>query len=171
MSARTNRRPLLLSLSLAAALAGAPLAAAAKDLCVQDSDGGSLKFRKVASLKKPGSMVALHGLLVLPASPERPELAGAEGPIDGGEGGEGEGVRTAPVVGTAVTLPDGSVKVGVHELGEGVPDGLSTATASLVTDVELNGSGAIDFDGDTVQDAPYAWTAIDCDTFDALVGF
>jgi hypothetical protein len=171
MSPRTTRLSRLASLALAAALCGAPLAASAKDLCVSDSDGGTLKLRKVSSLKKPGSMVALHGLLVLPASPERPELEGIEGGIEGGEGEGPPAVRTAPVVGTAVTLPDGSVKVGLHELGEGLVGGLSTATASLVTDVELNGSGAIDFDGDTVQDAPYAWTAIDCDVFDALVGF
>jgi hypothetical protein len=171
MSPRNPRLSRLVSLALAAALCGAPLAASAKDLCVSDSDGGSLKLRKVASLKKPGSMVALHGLLVLPASPARPELAGEDGPIEGGEGEGPPAVRTAPVVGTAVTMPDGTVKVGVHELGEGQVDGLSTVTASLVTDVELNGSGAIDFDGDTVQDAPYAWTALDCDTFDALVGF
>ena len=80
-------------------------------------------------------------------------------------------MRTAPVVGTAVTLPDGSVKVGIHELGEAVVGGLSTATASLVTDDELTGTGAVDFDGDTVQDVAYSWTAVDCDTVDALVGF
>jgi hypothetical protein len=166
---RTHRL-LLASLALAAALGAVPLRAAAKDLCVSDSDGGALKFRKVASLKKPGSMVALHGLLVV-TELERRLTGGVDGPVDEGGEGEGPGVRTAPVVGTAVTLPDGSVKVGIHALGEGVVGGLSTATASLVTDDELTGTGAVDFDGDTVQDVPYSWTAVDCDTVDALVGF
>ena len=164
---RTHRL-LLASFALAAALGAVPLRAAAKDLCVQDSDGGALKFRKVASLKKPGSMVALHGLLVLSVL-ERGVTEGVDGPGEGGEG-EGPGVRTAPVVGTAVTLADGSVKVGIHELGEAAVGGLSTATASLLTDDALTGTGAVDFDGDTVQDVAYSWTAVDCDTVDALVG-
>jgi hypothetical protein len=143
------------------AVAAAPFAAAAKDFCVSDSEGGMLKFRKVASLKKPGHMVALHGLLLL----TQPEARG-EG------GGEGEGaVETAPVVGTAVVLAEGVVKVGVAELGSGVPSGLGTATASLITDVLLVGTGAIDFDGDTVQDQAYSWQALDCDAFDLLAGF
>jgi hypothetical protein len=143
-----------------------PAGAQAKDYCVSDSQGGLIKFRKVSSFKKVGSMVALHGLLIAGAS------GGGEGPIEGGEGeGEGEGSRSAPIVGTAVTLPDGTVKVGVYELGSGVVAGLSTASASLITDLDLNGTGAIDFDADGVQDVVYAWQTLDCDEFDLLAGF
>jgi hypothetical protein len=137
----------------------APAGAKSKDFCVTDSFGGAIKLRKVASLKKPGSMVALHGLLI--------SLATARG-IDGPDGGgEGEGPPpsfSAPVVGTAVTLTEETVQVGVFILGTGNPADSETGSVSLITDQELNGTGAADLEGDYVQDEAYTWTAADCDT-------
>ena len=159
------RRWLLAGVFAMSALGALPIAAGAKDLCVSDSQGGLIKFRKVASLKKVGSMVALHGLLIQGA----PEARGEGNP----EGGEGEGPlpHSAPLVGTAVTVAEGVVKVGIYELGDGEVNGLSTASASLLTDLELTGGGAIDFDADGAQDVAYGWVALDCDEFDLLAGF
>jgi len=168
---RSMIRLLLVGSMVAGALGASPAGASSKDLCVLDSVGAHFKFKKVASLRKVGSMVALNGLLVFAASPEiaRPSLDG----IDGGDG-EGEGppaIDSMPVVGTAVTLADGSVKVGVHALGDAQVGGEGGAVASLITDQDFNGAGAIDSDNDGVGDAPYGWTAVDCDEFDAIAGF
>lgn len=151
----------LLGLVAAGGLAAAPAAAKSKDLCVTDSLNGAIKFSKVASLKKAGAIAALHGVLIsLPAA--------RGGGIDGGEGeGEGEGPIgsfVAPVVGTAFTEIEGTVRVGFYVLGDGVAPDSSTASASLITDEELNGSGVSDMDGDYVQSDAYSWTAADCDT-------
>ena len=149
----------LLGLVAAAGLAAAPAAAKSKDLCVTDSLNGAIKFSKVASLKKAGAIAELHGVLI-----SLPRVRG--GGIDGGEGeGEGPiGSLVAPVVGTAFTEVEGMVRVGFYVLGDGIAPDSQTASASLITDEDLNGSGVNDMDGDYVQSEAYTWTAADCDT-------
>jgi len=153
---RSTTRSALVGLFTAAALAAAS-ASGAKDLCVTDSFDGAIKFTKVSSLKKPGKIVPLHGLLVtFPMKVALRSWAPA--------GPRGVTPFTAPVVGTAATREDGSVVVGIFVLGNGGPIGSTTGSASLVTDENLQGTGVADFDGEFLQDFAYGWTAADCDT-------
>ena len=69
-----------------------------------------------------------------------------------------------PVVGTAVTRADGMILVGFVVLGQGDSASSQTATASLIVDQTLTGSGFNDMDGDFVQDGALTWAPIDCDT-------
>ncbi len=123
--------------------AGVP--AGAKDLCVQDSFNGAIIWKKVKSMKKPGSIVPLTGLLVSP--PTAPTFV-------------------APVSGTAATREDSTILVGFIVLGEGTSSSSQTGTATAIVDQTWNGSGFRDVDGDFVQDEAFTFAPIDCDSVD-----
>jgi hypothetical protein len=120
------------ALALCLALAFA-LPASAGDVCV-NAGNPTFVFKKVKSLKKPGSAVPLQGFYLLGGS--------------------------APVTGTAVVLQDGSVQFGVT-VHTTPPLGAYPFTASLEGDADFNATG--EFHGiDSGVSAPMAWTPIDC---------
>jgi hypothetical protein len=126
----------------AASLAPAAVALA-KDICVKDSDGGSFVFRKVDTLR-PGRVVRLTGVRVNPfVGPSR---------------------QVAPVDGTAVMRPDGTVTIGllVHSMGPLLSDPGSSFVVAVQTDAAFSGVGTSDFNGDFRADVAVTWTSTDC---------
>jgi hypothetical protein len=135
----TLRTALAASAWLALSLA-APLAAQARDVCLQDNSGNTWVFQKVKKFK-PTRTVALTGIYI---------AAG----------------ETFPVQGVGVLRPSGNLEVGVfvHDMSGAIFTENNFA-ASMQTTPGLEGTGGIDNDGDHQVDlANFAWSAVECDT-------
>lgn len=118
----------------------APVAASAKDVCVQD-DAGVWVFKKVKAPKKPGAIAPLHGVYI--------------------EGGD-----VAPATGTVYVQQDGQLVVGVfaHGFSPGEADVVTTnRTVTFQVDPKtFTGTGYTDVDGNGGLDTSDGWTPIDC---------
>jgi hypothetical protein len=135
----------LASLAVLATLAlllGAPVSTLAKDICLVDTPGNHFIFQKVKKFKL-NRAVPLSGIY-----------------IAGGE--------VFPMQGMAVLRSTGSVEaaVFVHEMSRGAFVG-NNFTASMQVTTGLEGTGAIDKNGDFVHDSGsplYAWAFEECST-------
>lgn len=112
-------------------------AASAKDVCVLSSGGTGMIFKSVAPLK-PGKVAALKGIAT-------------------------SGAQAAPLTGSAIMRPGGTVEIGVFV------HGLNTIgvneTFEWTADATFAGTGGIDADGDYVSDNARIFTVLDCKTF------
>ena len=134
---------LLRSAVVAAALVGTATAAMAKDICLFDG-GTYLVYKKVKSLSRPNSVIALTGYAVGPS---------------------GIPPFTCPLHGTAIRTANGSVQVG-NSVYCGSEPGFSLYNTQNSGHTNLSFEGPYDGDsnGDGVADFQTTYSLVDCAT-------
>ena len=113
-----------------------PIAASAKDICVQSSLGETVIFRKVKRLKKPGQVSPLHGIYI-------------------------NGSAVAPISGTAVVRGNGSVMIAYFS--HSMLTGVVNFTSTLIGTRDFTATGEFDNDGDySSQGISFSISPVSC---------
>ena len=130
-------KKLIAGLAVAALL---PLSVQAKTLCFTADGTDYIKFIGVTALKKPGSVSIIKGIWL-------------------------EGNLVMPLDGTAVTKPDGSIRIGfvVHALTTEFNSNINVE--AVVPDSTLVGTYAIDNTGSRDIDSSFSLQAMSCKDF------
>jgi hypothetical protein len=111
--------------------------AAAKDVCVTESQPNILVFKKVKKLKKPGTAISLQGTYLI-------------------------GGQACALSGAATVISDGSVWFGAVAHCLLTPGVGATVHFSGHGSADFDAATHVDRDGDGTVDNSDAWTPIDC---------